>query len=163
MDTFISWEQAQTLAKKLRDRISKEAAIQRIRVFGVPRGGTNIAQLLVAEANKETLPPFFDLVEKPKDAHIVVDDLIDSGRTRGKYRSEFPTLPFYALIDKTTEDLGWVHFPWESCEEHGAEDNVVRILQSIGAEEIDEGCAARFIHKLKTDSLVRELFLALLA
>ena len=72
---------------------------------------------------------------------MIVDDIIDSGRTRDQWRERFPEKPFVALVDKTgpDKDLGWVVFPWEMGVEDGAESNVVRILQAIGEDPEREG------------------------
>ena len=66
------------------------------RVYGIPRGGVPVAYMLERE-----FPLHFVTCETPVDADILVDDIIDSGVTRQRWAEKFPTLPFYALIDKT--------------------------------------------------------------
>jgi GTP cyclohydrolase IA len=68
---------------------------------------------------------------------VVIDDLIDSGRTSQRY-----TKPFYALFNKQREEgLGWLTFPWEVTEggDTSGEDIVVRLLQYIGEDPEREG------------------------
>lgn len=63
-------------------------------------------------------------------ADVIVDDLIDSGRTAQQY----PGPHFEALIDKRSWEHGdaWVVWPWEGNGSAGIEDHIVRLLQYIG-------------------------------
>lgn len=100
-------------------------------VYPVPRGGVPAAYAVQRHA------PWIICVDDVSDAHIVLDDVIDSGATRARY----PHLPFFALVDKTQEVdrlLGWVEFPWERKDE-GIEDNIARILQHIGEDPSRQG------------------------
>jgi GTP cyclohydrolase I len=97
-----------------------------LRIYGVPRGGVPVALALAGTG------PFM-LVDEVGQADVVVDDLIDSGATRQRYRD----YPFYALIDKT--EVGdpmyrnaWVVFPWEAGSDGGIQDNITRIIQYVG-------------------------------
>jgi GTP cyclohydrolase I len=102
-----------------------------VRVFGVPRGGMIAAGFLKHATNVHT----------PEIADIILDDIVDSGRTRDYYKKNFPNTDFVALVDKTTidKDLGWVVFPWERDEEASAEDICMRLLQYIGEDPFREG------------------------
>lgn len=94
------------------------------RIFAVPRGGVPVAYLLLnflLEAQ---------IVAKPEDANVFVDDIIDSGTTRDWFANFYPGRPFYALVNKldlqqaqTRELDGWIVFPWESSEK--SEDNTI--------------------------------------
>jgi GTP cyclohydrolase I len=98
--------------------------------FGVPRGGSIVAGLTGRA------------VERAEDADFIVDDIIDSGATRAKWRKKFPRKPFVALVDKldrANKLTGWIHFPWENEPDRDAEDNVVRLLQFIGENPRREG------------------------
>jgi GTP cyclohydrolase IA len=116
-----------------------------VRVWGVPRGGVHIAQALRAASARVWL------VGNPADATHIVDDLVDSGRTRDRFESLFPDARFIAMVDKTqiedpVERARWVAFPWEMAEdEYGAEtpasDNALRLLQSLGVPLDAEGTA----------------------
>lgn len=103
-----------------------------IRVYGIPRGGAVVAMLLEAKFS-----PAIVAVDRPEDAHVLVDDLLDSGRTRDQWVERIG-LPFDVLYTKTAED-GWVVFPWEKAEGKAAEatsgeDIAVRLLEYIGED-----------------------------
>ena len=96
--------------------------------YGVPRGGQVVAGL-TGQA-----------VDTPEEADYIVDDLIDSGTTRDKWKKNYPNKPFYVLYDKTIEkDLGWLEFPWEEDGQRDAEDSVARLLQAFGEDTTREG------------------------
>jgi GTP cyclohydrolase I len=101
-----------------------------LNIYAVPRGGIPAALALI---------PFLStrfrarLVEDPKMADFVFDDIIDTGRTREQYLGH----KFFALIDKIKDDRYkglWVVFPWEETQERGYEDHVVRLLQYVGED-----------------------------
>lgn len=98
--------------------------------YGVPRGGAVVAGLTGRA------------VDSPDKAAFIVDDIIDSGRTRKEWVAKFPGKPFHALVDKTRNPdkrLGWIHFPWEEKPEVDAEHSVVRLLEFIGEDPNREG------------------------
>lgn len=99
-----------------------------ISVYAVPRGGIP-ARLALFALDDETR---FTISEDPVNCDIIVDDLIDTGRTRDKFAKK----PFYALIDKRkwAYDDDWVVWPWEGNSEAGIEDHIVRLLQYIGED-----------------------------
>lgn len=102
-----------------------------VKVYGVPRGGSVVAAL------------HGGAVDTPDEADVILDDIIDSGRTRDKWLHSFPTKPFMALIDKTDTQSpfrldGWIHFPWDAGMSD-IEDHVVRILEYIGEDPRREG------------------------
>jgi len=99
-----------------------------IKVFGVPRGGVSAA---LAIGNHI----WINLVDNAKDADIIIDDLIDSGRTLEHWVSTTGK-PFVALLDKREPEWAgkWVVFPWEGTSESSIEDNIVRILQFVGED-----------------------------
>ena len=105
------------------------------KIYGIPRGGTHVAYLL-----KETFPIAFEVVHFPEAAHCFVDDIIDSGKTRDRYKDKYGKFVF-AMIDKTNSkiDNRWYIFPWENDEEGSAEDIVTRTLQFIGEDVKRDG------------------------
>ena len=109
-------------------------------IYGIPRGGVTVAYMLEA-----TFPQTFVTVAEPHQAICFVDDLIDSGATKVKWESAWPTKKLFALIDKSVAGSdfagSWVAFPWErgDKEGYGIEDNIVRILQFIGEDPTREG------------------------
>lgn len=120
----------------------KDHSFQLPKVYGVPRDGVNAAYLILAKTYNGVV-----VVTDVDKADFIVDDIIDSGATKARYKESHPTIPFFALIDKTDENciyLGeWVVFPWERAEDADAptetiEDNVTRILQYIG-EDVKRG------------------------
>lgn len=102
-----------------------------LRVYGVPRGGTPVAF---------GLRTCCEIVNDPAKADFIVDDIVDSGRTREKFQKQFPGKPFYALVDKTDTECpsglkaAWIVFPWEGTEEGSSEDIFIRLLQYIGED-----------------------------
>ena len=85
------------------------------------------------------------LVETPAEATLIVDDIIDSGRTRDRYRALFPETPFMTLADYLEPKRvpgQWIVFPWEQGEQGldtSADDIVVRLLQYIGEDPNRDG------------------------
>jgi GTP cyclohydrolase I len=113
-------------------------------VYAVPRGGVPAAFLIAKALVGYGIETVF--VDDPLDADVIVDDIVDSGATRGAFHEKY-SKPFYALIDKT-ESLekeiyrkNWVVFPWENGleESNGIEDNIRRIMQFIGEDPDREG------------------------
>lgn len=102
-------------------------------IYGVPKGGMIAAGYL--EHAKNT--PYIG------QANIILDDLIDSGRTAKAYQETFPHKVFVALFDK--RNLGtndWLVFPWEAEHPGGQDsiqDNITRQLEYIGEDPSREG------------------------
>lgn len=97
-----------------------------INIYPIPRGGVPVAYLLAGVVHEKR--PRFVIVDDPARADCFVDDLIDSGSTAAQWLHDYPTKPFFALIDKRVPDhngnpWGWVVFPWESAER--SEDNTI--------------------------------------
>ena len=87
--------------------------------YGVPRGGQPIAALL-------------NPVDRPEEADVIIDDLIDSGTTRDKWQAQYPGKHFVALFDKQKEAEfkgKWLQFPWEQPGVDDIQDHVRRMLQ----------------------------------
>lgn len=101
------------------------------RIFGIPRGGAIVAGLTGRA------------VDDPEDADVIVDDIVDSGATRERWRALFPGKPLWALIDKQTmpEFTGrWVRLPWEGTDlTADLSDTVVRQLEMVGEDPQREG------------------------
>tara|TARA_R110000824_G_scaffold107747_4_gene254276 strand:+ start:422 stop:1249 length:828 start_codon:yes stop_codon:yes gene_type:complete len=117
MECFISW-------KQIKERVSKLDKSKKY--YGVPRGGQYISAML-------------NPVDTIEECDIIIDDLIDSGKTREQYLKY--KKPFVVLFDKQVEeDLKdkWLIFPWE-ISETPVEDNIVRILEYLGEDPTREG------------------------
>lgn len=116
-------------------------------VYGVPRGGIPVAaftglQLIAPAEGAVTLDV---LAHYDRDTLLVVDDLVDSGRTLHPFAAEGfrvdalfrkPHSPA-TLAPNAAEVTGWIKFPWES--ESGPEDAVVRLLEWVGEDPTREG------------------------
>lgn len=107
------------LLQKLHSKISGK---QWNGIFGVPRGGTAMAAVLAETINAP-------LLSEPIPGCLVVDDLIDSGRTMEKYKE----YDFVALIDKRTKEWEgqWIEF-WYEDTKTDSEDIVTRQIEFIG-------------------------------
>lgn len=119
----ISWKDIFEALKKIDD--SKNT------VYGVPKGGMIAAGFL---HNAK-------ITNKPEEANIILDDLVDSGATREKYKTKYPSAEFISLITK--QDKEWIVFPWEAdhpnTETDSVQDNITRLLQFIGEDPEREG------------------------
>ena len=102
-----------------------------LRAYAVPRGG-------IAAAYAVQSLHGFHITDNPADADIFIDDLIDSGSTCERYCDDYPGKPFFALIDKRSDEEfkgKWIVFPWEvtdQCSDESATDIVTRLLQYVG-------------------------------
>lgn len=110
-------------------------------IYGVPRGGVPVAYLVKANFEARGFPA--QIVDAPHSAHIIVDDLVDSGATKKRFTDGFPAKSFLTLGEFiwSGKKPGWVVFPWE----HGngvdtsADDIVTRLLEYIGEDPKREG------------------------
>lgn len=151
--TSLKWSDVQLACQKLVSavlRIIDNASRDWVApVYGVPRGGVHIAQELTKLSSRLVL------VDSPEEVHdkqslIIVDDLIDSGRTRARYTERYPKATFLSAFHKpngvpiddsisTELPNTWIVFPWETAVEECPEDAVTRMLQYIGENPAREG------------------------
>lgn len=138
--------------KKLTDAIRKSGQTISA-VYGVPRGGVPLAVALSHELGvpldgweeggsllcSRRVPHPFEL--------LVVDDVVDSGRTRARFNYQQPfaclhdklgTIAWAAHHDVPRE---WIHYWWEPKYEVDVEDAVVRQIEYIGEDPGREGLA----------------------
>lgn len=120
----------------LADKIGNDKGYKAL--YGVPRGGINVALRLSALTR---LPLLDSLPEVPDKFILVVDDLIDSGLTRSKYQDyNFaclhikPHSPQLGIVYWVGIIDDWVTYWWEVSQKSPVtiEDNIVRILELIG-------------------------------
>lgn len=109
------------IKNKLQEVLDKNPDLIDKKSYGVPRGGNYISAMLKYP------------VSKIEDADFIIDDIIDSGKTKERY-SKY-NIPFYSLYDKPSE---WIIFPWEN-EEKPATDLITRIIEFIGDDPNREG------------------------
>lgn len=106
-------------------------------VYGIPKGGMIAAGFL----------KHAQITHNPEHANIILDDIIDSGRTISQYIKNFPTATIHALIDQRyarqqNMETYWYVFPWEKDHPAGEDtiqQNIVRQLQFIGEDVTREG------------------------
>jgi GTP cyclohydrolase I len=109
-----------------------------LKVFGVPRGGIPVAMALVSMLDCVQ-------VDDPTLADVIVDDILDSGATLGRYNEKCPGVPFYCMIEKIATPKWtnkWIVLPWEVTEnnvDRSADDIVLRLLQFINEDPNREG------------------------
>lgn len=136
----LTWGDIYSRADLVADWIKRETGVIRedtLCVYAVPRGGIYAAQAIASSmAYRHRVS--VHLVSRPEMARVVVDDLVDSGRTRTLYDS---ARLFVVLVDKQKEGItDWVKFPWEvAANEQGPEENIRRILEYIGEDPNREG------------------------
>ncbi len=107
-------------------------------VYGVPQGGAVPAVMVAAALD-------VPVVDAPTTSGIlVVDDLVDSGRTLSRYADLWPVDALWRkphsppdLAPDARPVDAWVVFPWEPAS--GPTDAVVRILQHIGEDPTRDG------------------------
>jgi len=140
--TAVTWEHCRLAAAALWNRIADDEPVY---LYGVPRGGCTAAALVQARAcfcNRQVT-----LVDEPIRGAIIIDDLVDSGKTLGQFAErgfQVDALFRKAASPDTLAPLalevdGWLTMPWEVNEGTGAEDLVIRLLQFIGEDPERDG------------------------
>ena len=145
----LSWEEVTALVAEMAGRLDPMLRSWPIpKVYGVPTGGAVVAALLKAHSPAEV-----QLVDDPGEANLIVDDLVDTGRTALRALDLAPGAGFEALIRKahSPKDLApganlarsWVVFPWErridGTGEDSVADGVTRLLQFVGEDPTRSG------------------------
>lgn len=121
----------QEVFRRLHQNITPKLSV-RSRVWGIPRGGVWVAAMTGVATD--------DI----QQADIIVDDIIDTGRTAEPFRQKF-NKPILCLVDKkfNAEDkkLPWIVFPWEKHqgESHGPAEAIVRLLEFIDEDPNRDG------------------------
>lgn len=105
-------------------------------LYGVPRGGIHVATALSYATG---IPQIDHIV--PNQKILIVDDILDSGKTREKYKDyDFACLHIkphhseFRNVYYVSEINDWVNYWWEKQDNHQEtiEDNIVRIMELIG-------------------------------
>jgi len=126
----ITPKQFQDDCKLLANRIKKN---KYKKIYGIPRGDT----LVAVEVNKYLS---LELTDSPDSETLIVDDLIDSGRTLAAYSQDKAVLYKKGKhqIIFVKEFNEWIEFFYEETKKD-AEDLVVRMLECIGENPNREG------------------------
>lgn len=125
----LSWADVhEATFEMVRELVGRHTAGNLPFVYGVPRGGNYIAAILAGMG--------FPVTDKLQEAEVIVDDIVDSGRTRERYLEQAHGALFLAAYQQEDD---WLVFPWETDEQEGGEDNVVRILQAVGEDPTRDG------------------------
>ena len=112
----------------------------KISLFGIPRGG--IPAAYAVQASLRALGYDCSVVDMPDDCDAIIDDIIDTGRTKAAY--EKYGKPIFALYERHINLTSgeWLVFPWEGLSEEGdtsASDIPIRLLQYIGEDPFRGG------------------------
>lgn len=144
---LIAHEEVQAAARRLVASLPRNRWGAPPRIYGVPRGGIPVAYVIAGLVGGE-------VTDSPVDADLVVDDLIDTGRTLSQLHRTFPDKLYAVLFQKRPalvefsyhfgarlEDNDWLVFPWEKTMtgDSSREDAVVRMMQAIGENPEREG------------------------
>jgi GTP cyclohydrolase I len=137
----VTFSEIEHAAQKVADRWRDRPHITN--VFGIPRGGCVPAALVAKHLGG------LKLTDDPVLSTLIVDDLVDSGKTAKEWRGRghhFDALfrkswaPTDCAPDATHLGDDWLHFPWELIEQTGeVEDNVTRLLQYLGEDTTRAG------------------------
>lgn len=144
----LGWEEVKEQVTELWDRHADNPPNY---IYGVPTNGCFVALLLQEEAEKDghKLTVLDKLPEQlnhniTNTSFLVVDDLVDSGKTFERYPEwkrdalyRKPHSPGHLAPDATLVD-GWITFPWEK-DDGDPTDAVVRIIEHIGENPTREG------------------------
>ena len=132
----VSWKQIEEQA----DRIAARWGDRPRSIYGIPQGGVPLA-VMVAERLK------IPMIDEPALGMftLVIDDLIDSGRTMQPYAKNFMTdagfrkshSPAHYAPDAPIID-DWISFPWEK-NDGAPTEAIVRMIEWIGDDPSREG------------------------
>lgn len=130
----ISSQTLHGLAIKVAEQIeAKFPTHTAIKLWGVPRGGIPAAYLVASALHARRKLDVY-LTETANEAHVIIDDIVDSGATKKRLIEQHPDKMFIALIEDASH---WIEFPWERTLEGvdaSADDVVLRLLQYIGED-----------------------------
>lgn len=127
---YVTHDQVKKQAKRVAEEIKREhPSGSTVRLYGVPRGGIPPMYLVSAYFVNVTI------VSNPKQAHFIIDDLVDSGATRDHHKTHYPNAKFLALFNKQQHNISaWLILPWENNETQSASDIPTRLLQYVGED-----------------------------
>ena len=123
----ISWQKLDSLIDDLAPQLKGKI------VYGVPRGGAIVAGIVRQRVPHVTVTTRRSLLHREMSTHnaVILDDVIETGKTMSRFDYLDSTIPRIALFDKIKhpELIGtWIHFPWER------EENIPEELERFGYE-----------------------------
>lgn len=134
---FLTWQDCELKARRMAEEMNRQWNIDHFVLYGIPRGGIPVALLLQKSLN--ALGRMADITHIAEEANVFVDDIVDSGKTKQKYKEKFGDILFVSMIE-SNEQKNWYVFPWEiGTEDNGPEENIVRLMQYIGEDVDREG------------------------
>jgi GTP cyclohydrolase I len=126
-----------TFQKDIKELANKIKSNNYSNLYGIARGGLPVA---IGLAKYLKLP----LIDKDEisDKTLIVDDLIDSGKTIKQYKNDVAVLyrkKHSPKVKYYVKELnGWIEFFYEDTQSD-IEDNVIRILEYLGEDPTREG------------------------
>ena len=87
---ILSWQDVFKLLEPIRKELKPDDVI-----YGIPKGGMIVANFLDCKKTHD-----------PEKCTIILDDIVDSGKTREKHRQKYPFKTFKTLIDKQLPNKG---------------------------------------------------------
>jgi len=121
---FLTWDDVFSRIEYIKKKYKID---KKTKIYGVPKNGM-------------ILSGFFNAINvaNPEEADLILDDIIDSGSTKKKFKKLFPKKKFVALFEKDS-NVDWVNFPFEKNLDEDQNDTVIRLLQIIGEDPRREG------------------------
>jgi len=121
---FLTWDDIFSRIEYIKKKYKID---KKTKIYGVPKNGM-------------ILSGFFNAINvvNPEEADLILDDIIDSGSTKKKFKKLFPKKKFVALFEKDS-NVDWVNFPFEKKLDEDQNDTVIRLLQIIGEDPKREG------------------------
>ena len=120
----LTWDDILSQITKIK---KKNKINSKTKIYGVPKNGMILAGFFGCKN-----------VYNPKEADFILDDIVDSGRTKNKYKKLYPKIKFLTLYTKK-KNSPWVNFPFEKQVDEDQEDTIVRLLEIIGEDPNREG------------------------
>lgn len=128
---YVTWQQVDEFVDRLY-KVVEERDLHFSGVYGVPRGGLTLG---VCVSHALDIP----LLLAPAPGCLIVDDIVDTGRTLDKYKNLYPIACMYFKQNNLFEPVfwcyektdTWIEFPWErKLVEDKSEDNEKEDVQT---------------------------------
>jgi len=130
MKEFVSWDLIDECVTEIAFHL-KDTGKDFNGVYGIPRGGVILAIMLSHKLDIR----YIDNIDYVDEAVIIIDDIVDTGKTLKKYKSHYNKKkcyyvtihehkqsiikPEYSVIDKGDK---WIVYPWETEDSEEIQD-----------------------------------------